>query len=128
MESSSPPLSPADLQKLLKAKEERPWRYYGPVPKLRDTFHSSFAPYRLVTGPNGGGKTVAGAVELICYLTGYNHIRNEHYPTPNRCWAVALDSVNQGPIMQRTLMEMMPKGTKWNEKKLKFTLPPPWNS
>ena len=120
--------SPLDLAKLLKAKEERPWRYYAPVPKVRDTFHASSAAYRLLTGPNGGGKTWAGAAELISYLTGYNHFRNEQYPTPNRCWAVALDHVNQGPVMQRTLNEMMPKGTKWIEKKLKWVLPAPWHS
>lgn len=117
-----------NLEKILRAKLERPWRYYGPVPKVRDTFHSSFAPYRLLTGPNGGGKTWAGAYELTSYATGYNHIRDEHYPTPNRCWAVATDHINQGPIMQRTLEEMLPKGTRFIEKKMKFVLPEPWKS
>lgn len=126
---SNPPPDPEEVfRRLDEAKKARPWRYYAPIPVLRDGFHQSTSPIRLLTGPNGGGKTWAGAYELVSFLTGYNHIRNEHYPYPNRCWAVALDHVNLGPIQRRTMMEMCPKGTKFHAKDMKLTLPAPWHS
>jgi len=129
MSSPPTPETPEEVfRRLDKARKDRPWRYYTPIPKLRDQFHRSVAPIRLLTGPNGGGKTWAGAYEIISYLTGYNHLRGEHYPYPNRCWAVALDHVNLGPIQRRTIMEMAPKGTKFSAKDMKITLPAPWHS
>lgn len=130
--SNDSSLSLAEVQKRLQqfedAKDKRPWRYYTPVPKVRATFHSSKAKYRLLTGPNGGGKSWAGGYEAISYATGYNAIRDEHYPFPNRGWVVARDALNQGPLLQRIIMEMAPKGTRWVEKKQKFILPWPWKS
>lgn len=88
----------------------------------------SGAKYRLLTGPNGGGKSWAGGFEAISFSTGYNHIRDEHYPTPNRGWVIARDMLNQGPLLRRIIMEMAPKGTRWIEKQQKFVLPAPWKS
>lgn len=126
--SLSPQEIQSRLQQLEEAREKRPWRYYTPVPKVRESFHKSDAKYRLLTGPNGGGKSWAGGFEAISYATGYNHIRDEHYPFPNRGWVVARDMLNQGPLLRRILMEMAPKGTRWVEKAQKFILPPPWKS
>jgi hypothetical protein len=118
----------SQLRRIQEAQERRPWRYYAPVPVLRDGFHKSTAKIRLLTGPNGGGKTWAGAYELLSYATGYNHIRDEHYPTPNVCWAVALDHQNLGPIMRRTVISMAPKGSHFVAKEMKLILPKPWGS
>lgn len=127
-EPSPPNLRSKRLSEIVQARSERPWRYYAPVPKVRDGFHVSKAPYRLLHGPNGGGKTWAGAAETVAFATGYNHFRDEHYPTPNRCWAVCLDRINQQPVMERALARMLPKGYKWKERDQTFVLPPPWNS
>jgi hypothetical protein len=130
--SNDSSLSLAEVQRRLQAfedaRDKRPWRYYTAVPKVRGGFHSSKAKYRLLTGPNGGGKSWAGGYEAISYATGYNEIRDEHFPFPNRGWVVARDSLNQGPLLQRIIMEMAPKGTRFIEKKQKFILPHPWKS
>ena len=128
-QANQPQSSPEDrFRKLEEARLARPWRYFTPIPRIRDGFLRSKAPYRLLTGPNGGGKTRVGAALLACYLTGYNHWTGEHYETPNRCWAVALDRINQLPVMLRELEGMLPQGTRWIEKYQKFVLPDPWNS
>ena len=41
---------------------------------------------------------------------------------------MARDALNQGPLLQRIIMEMAPRGTRWIEKKQKFILPAPWKS
>lgn len=86
-------------------------------------FHSSFAKLRLLSANNRGGKSTRGAWELVCYATGYHPIRKEHYPTPNICWAVALDRKNYGHIVQERLREWLPRGTIWREGSQCFQLP-----
>lgn len=110
-----------------RAMELRPWRYFTPVPNTIP-FLESKALLRLLTGPNGGGKSRIGANLLACYSTGSNHWTGETYETPNICWAVCLDRMNQQPIMVRELTRALPKGTKYYSKDEKFVLPPPWNS
>lgn len=121
-------ISQERLERFELAKKMRPWRYYAPVAKLRDGFHSSSAPLRLVVGPNRGSKSTAGAFEIISYATGYNHIRNEHYETPNICWASTLDHINLGPVQLERVMEMAPHGSHFNNKDKVLLLPPPWGS
>jgi phage terminase large subunit-like protein len=119
---------PERLRKIDKARKERPWRYYPATPVLRDGFHSSHAKIRLLTGPNRGRKTTAGAWELMSYATGFNAIRDEHYPLPNVCWAVGLDRVNLGPIQRRAVCSIAPKGSRYYTKDDKLVLPEPWGS
>lgn len=130
---SSSPLTPLEIQARLdraeRAKEERPWRYYTPVPKIRDGFHRSAAWIKSLEGPNGGGKTWAASAEMAMYLTGYNHFRDETYPIPNVCWAICLDFKNNWPEMDAALTAMLPKGTKLrSDKGLYYQLPDPWKS
>src|SRR5688572_27264072 len=108
-----PKVAPADLE-LLKEYEYRaktaPWTVYPltAVPKIMP-WHESTADVRVLAGPNRGGKTTAGAFELVCYATGFNPIRQEHYETPNVTWGVCLTMKDQGKIMIRKLMEMLPR-------------------
>lgn len=123
-----PEPTPERLRAIQKAREARPWRYYPAVPILRDGFHASKARIRLLTGPNRGRKTTGGAFEIMSYATGYNHLRDETYPTPNVCWAVALDRINLGPVQRRALLSIAPKGSRYLVKEDKIVLPEPWNS
>jgi hypothetical protein len=72
-------------------------------------WHESYADVRVLAGPNRGGKTTAGAFELACYATGFNPIRQETYSIPNVTWGVCLTMKDQGKIMLRKLMEMLPR-------------------
>lgn len=121
-------IDPERRKRVEEAKQLRPWRYYAPVAKIRDGFHKSKARIRLLTGPNRGSKSTAGAYELIAYATGYNQFRDETYPTPNICWASTLDHVNLGPVQQERVMEMAPHGSKFYGKDKLLVLPKPWES
>ena len=72
-------------------------------------WHESPADTRVLSGPNGGGKTTAGAFEVVSYACGFNPIRNEKYATPNLGWAVCLTLKGQGRRMLRALTEMLPR-------------------
>ena len=127
-----------DLE-LLREYQERsrthPWLTYEftAVPAILP-WHLSDADIRVLAGPNRGGKTTAGAFELVSYATGWNPIRNEHYPYPNVCWGVCLDLKSLGKVMIRKLIEMLPvkkDGTpnwKYHKQDSMFTLGPPWHS
>jgi hypothetical protein len=91
-------------------------------------FHQSGATIRLLSANNRGGKSTRGAWELVTFATGYNPIRKQYYPTPNICWAVALDNKNYGHIIEDRLREWLPAGTRWEEGKRRFILPAPWKS
>ena len=108
-------------------REARPWRFYRHIPALAP-FHASDSPIRLLAGPNRGGKTTAGAFELVSYATGYNHIRSERYPVPNLTWAVALDYGNLGHVLREKLNSYLPPGTRYFRQEAIFKLPKPWNS
>jgi len=86
-------------------------------------FHASTSKMRLLSANNRGGKSTRGAWELVCFATGYHPIRKEKYPTPNICWAVALDRKNYGHIVQERLREWLPIGTIWRESSQFFQLP-----
>lgn len=86
-------------------------------------FHASSSRKKLLSANNRGGKSTRGAWELTCFATGYHPIRKEHYPTPNICWAVALDRKNYGHIVQDRLKEWLPRGTIWREAAQCFILP-----
>jgi len=87
-----------------------PWLAYPItcVPQILP-WHESKAVYRVLSGPNGGGKTTAGAADLVSYSTGYNPIRDQEYPTPNVCWAVCVEYKSAGMVMYRKLSEMLPR-------------------
>lgn len=95
----------------LRAKRS-PWLAYPLtcVPAIRP-WHESLADYRVLSGPNDGGKTTAGAADLVSYSMGYNPIRKETYETPNMCWAVCVELKSAGRVMFRKLSEMMPRKT-----------------
>lgn len=97
------------------------------VPAIK-AFHESKARVRLLSGPNRGGKTTRGAWELVCFATGYHPLRKERYPTPNICWAIALDRKNYGHIVIERLREWLPAGTRWFAAAEYFQLPEPWGS
>jgi hypothetical protein len=87
-----------------------PWLAYPitAVPAIMP-FHESTANYRVLAGPNGGGKTTAGAADLASYACGFNPIRKESWPTPNVCWAVCVEYKSAGRVMFRKLAEMLPR-------------------
>lgn len=120
-------LSPEATKRYREILENRPWKLYHPIPVV-EKFHQSLAPLRVLSGPNRGGKTTAGAYELICYATGYNPIRKVHYPTPNVTWAIALDYQNMGSVVRRTLFSMLPKGFRYYKMESRIVLPKPWGS
>jgi len=115
------------LQRLDEARKKRPWRYYVPISPI-ETFHKSSAPIRVLAGPNRGGKTTAGAFELISIATGYHPIRKERFPTPNITWAISLDHQNLGSVMRRRLFSMLPPGYRYKVLENRVVLPKPWGS
>jgi hypothetical protein len=107
------PQTPSDdelLEEYRRRARTHPWLYYPVtcVPKILP-WHESTATYRVLSGPNGGGKTTAGAADLVSYATGFNPIRKEKYPTPNICWAVCVEYKSAGNVMLKKLAEMLPK-------------------
>lgn len=120
-------LTPESLKRLREIKKDRPWRLYSPIPVI-EPFHKSTAAVRVLAGPNRGGKTTAGAFELVCYATGYNPLRQQKYKTPNVCWAIALDHQNMGSIQRRTLFRMLPRGFRYYKMESRVVLPAPWHS
>jgi hypothetical protein len=137
--SQSPELPPSDDEALLEEYRRRarthPWLYYPVtcVPKILP-WHESTSNYRVLAGPNGGGKTTAGAADLVSYATGFNPIRKETYQTPNICWAVCVEYKSAGAVMLRKLQEMLPRredgGRNWKYYKQDhlIVLPKPWYS
>lgn len=123
----SSPLSRATLKQIQDIKKNRPWKLYQAIPAITN-FHHSKAPIRVLAGPNRGGKTTAGAFELVCFATGYNPYRDEHYQTPNVCWAIALDHMNMGGVQRRAVMSMLPRGYKYYKMESRIVLPAPWKS
>lgn len=111
---SSPDASSLEEVELWKEYRElskvKPWLAYPmtAVPKIMP-WHESQADYRVLSGPNGGGKTTAGAADFISYATGFNPIRHESYPTPNVCWAVCVEYQSAGRVIFRKLSEMLPR-------------------
>jgi len=106
---------PNEDQKLLLEYDERgrtkPWTVYPftCVPAILP-FHESTSDIRVLAGPNRGGKTTAGAFELVSYATGYNPIRDETYPLPNVCWGVAIDyQSTPGRVMLERIRNMLPR-------------------
>ncbi len=87
-----------------------PWLAYPitSVPAIRP-WHESTSTYRVLSGPNGGGKTTAGAAELVSYATGFNPIRKEAYQVPNVTWGVCVEYKSAGRVMLRKLSEMLPR-------------------
>jgi phage terminase large subunit-like protein len=88
----------------------------------------SNAPIRVLAGPNRGGKTTAGAYELVSFATGYNQFRDETYQTPNISWAIALDHMNMGGVQRRAVFSMLPRGFKYYKMESRVVLPAPWKS
>jgi len=87
-----------------------PWLAYPltAVPKLLP-WHESKSHYRVLSGPNGGGKSTAGAADFVSYALGYNPLRDEHYETPNVCWAVCVEYNSSGRVMFRKISDMLPR-------------------
>jgi len=101
----------AELYREYRSRAKRsPWLAYpnSCVPAILP-WHESTANYRVLSGPNNGGKTTAGAADLVSYSTGYNPIRQETYATPNICWAVCVEYKSAGNVMFRKLSEMLPR-------------------
>lgn len=109
----APSKKPADPE-LLKEYEYRskitPWLTYPltAVPAVMP-WHLAEAEIKALSGPNGGGKTTAGAYGTACVACGYDPIRNIKHPTPNVQWAVCLTYKHQGRRMLRALQEMLPR-------------------
>lgn len=99
------------LYEVYKAKARlEPWMAYPitAVPKIMP-FHESTSRYRVLSGPNGGGKSTAGAFEIVSYAMGYNPIRLEEYEPPYMCWAVCVEYNSSGRVMQQKISEMLPR-------------------
>ena len=112
-----------------------PWLAYPitAVPAIVP-FHESQSNYRVLSGPNGGGKTTAGAADLVSYACGFNPIRNESWPTPNVCWGVCVEYKSAGRVMFRKLAEMLPRkdsgsrNWKYFKQDHVIAIGPPYNS
>lgn len=112
-----------------------PWTTYPltAVPAILP-FHESTANVRILAGPNRGGKTTAGGFEIASFATGFNPIRNEHYPTPNVTWAVCLTYKAQGKQMLRAISQMLPRkpdgspNWRWWKQESLIVLGKPYNS
>lgn len=107
---SSPPL-PTDLAEELKLRARTsPWLAYPltAVPKILP-WHESRSHYRVLSGPNGGGKSTAGAADFVSYPLGYNPIRDEEYTVPNVSWAVCIEYNSSGRVMFRKISDMLPR-------------------
>lgn len=87
-----------------------PWLAYPitAVPKILP-FHESKAHYRVLSGPNGGGKSTGGAADFVSYPLGYNPIRDETYAVPNVCWGVCVEYNSAGRVMFRKIADMLPR-------------------
>jgi len=87
-----------------------PWLAYPltAVPKILP-FHESLAHYRVLSGPNGGGKSTAGAADFVSYPLGYNPIRGETYETPSVSWGVCVEYNSAGRVMFRKISDMLPR-------------------
>jgi hypothetical protein len=103
-------LSPDELKEYRERARTSPWLAYPltAVPKLLP-WHESKAHYRVLSGPNGGGKSTAGAADFVSYALGYNPIRGETYNTPNVCWGVCVEYNSAGRVMQRKISDMLPR-------------------
>lgn len=113
MPKTQEPLSREDLELLTEYRrraKQSPWLAYPNtcVPAILP-WHESTSNYRVLSGPNNGGKTTAGSADLVSYSTGWNPIRNETYATPNICWAVCVEYKSAGNVMFRKLSEMLPR-------------------
>ena len=108
-------------------KKARPWRFYRSVPAILP-FHKSESAIRLLAGPNRGGKTTAGAYELVCFATGYNPYRKEKYQTPNLTWAISLDYGSLGHVMRQKVFSILPPGYRFYKQESIVVLPKPWQS
>jgi hypothetical protein len=103
-------LTPEELKEYRQRARTSPWLAYPltAVPKVLP-WHESRAHYRVLAGPNGGGKSTAGAADFVSYALGYNPIRRETYNVPNVCWAVCVEYNSAGRVMQRKISDMLPR-------------------
>lgn len=87
-----------------------PWLAYPltVVPAILP-WHESKAHYRVLSGPNGCGKSTAGAADFVSYALGYNPIRHEEYEVPNVCWGVCVEYNSSGRVMYRKIADMLPR-------------------
>jgi len=64
---------------------------------------------RVLSGPNRGGKTLAGAVTDVCALLGHDHFRPwKTYKMPTLVWAVSLDNKRLGRILRHRIKSLLP--------------------
>lgn len=107
MQSPNQELSPAEYKARARTS---PWLAY-PDTAVRKIipWHASTAHYRVLSGPNGGGKSTAGAFELASYALGYNPVRDETLTPPYVCWAVCIEYNSSGRVMHDKLSEMLPR-------------------
>ena len=137
--NQSPTTLQAEDQALLeeydRLSKESPWLSYPitAVPAILP-WHESTSNYRVLAGPNGGGKTTAGAADLVSYSCGFNPIRNEKWPTPNVCWGVCVEYKSAGRVMFRKIAEMLPRNAdgsrnwKYYKQDHIIAIGPPYNS
>lgn len=103
-------LTTEELKEYRARARSSPWLAYPltAVPKVMP-WHESLAHYRVLAGPNGGGKSTAGAADFVSYPLGFNPIRNQEYSTPNVSWAVCVEYNSAGRVMQRKISDMLPR-------------------
>ena len=87
-----------------------PWLAYPAtcVPAI-EPWHLSKSNYKVLSGPNGGGKTTAGAAWALGHSTGYDPFTRQTFPTPNVVWGVCVEYKSAGRVMFRKLAEMLPR-------------------
>lgn len=65
--------------------------------------------YRVLSGPNGGGKSTAGAADFVGFPLGEHPFRAEKIDVPNVSWAVCIEYNSSGRVMFRKISDMLPR-------------------
>lgn len=102
--------NPAELDEYRARARTSPWLAY-PVTAVKKIipFHESMARYRVLSGPNGGGKSTGGAADFVGFPLGQHAFRDEPILTPNVSWAVCIEYNSSGRVMFRKISDMLPR-------------------
>lgn len=98
-------MNQAELRRLagivggLRERQKSALRHYRPLPALAP-FHASNAKWRLISGSNRSGKTLAGAVELARAVTGTDPY-GKYKPRDGNALVVALDNDQIGMLWRK---------------------------
>lgn len=95
----------AAVRSIASARRSAPLDHWTPTEPQRDWLADT-SPIKLLRGPNQGGKTQAGAAELLYRLRGRHPYQQLRHPAPIRAWVVCA-SWKQSLVIQAKVRELI---------------------